>query len=149
MMLLATASILSFGFAAQYWYIVGLYFIERYAVFALTMASSVGAALLLALRTGAAFKAGVVGAGAAIAIILGATLTYNLIGIDSASGFAAYLFGLSYVGLGNSYGPHTVSLYDLILGFFIAISATGLVTLDWLRADELAAPRRPGNRSRS
>ncbi|MGI0140686.1 MAG: hypothetical protein ACREBT_06030 [Thermoplasmata archaeon] len=147
--MLATDSNLAHGFVGLDRYIVGSYFIEWYAVFALAMAAFVGGALLIATRSRAVFKAGVVGAGLAVAVLLGAILTYPLVGFDSASGFAAYLFGLSYRGPGDTFGPHIVYLYDLTLGAFSAIFATGLVMLGWARAGELPASREVGSGSLS
>lgn len=121
-------------------YFVGAFFIEWYAVLALAMASLVGGVLLVALRSRTMVKAGVVGAGLAIAVFLGAILTYSWVGFSSAAGVAAYLFGLSYVGPGNETGPHHPYLYPLILGVFIATFATGLVAAALDRRSQVSKP---------
>ncbi|MGI0055212.1 MAG: hypothetical protein ACREBZ_05815 [Thermoplasmata archaeon] len=110
-------------------YTAGPHFVEWYAVFLLVMASLVGGALLITLRSRSFFTTGVIGTGNAIASPLGRLSPPGWLDSTRHRGLAAYLFGLSYRGPGDTFGPRFGYLYDLILGAFITKFATGLIAL--------------------
>jgi hypothetical protein len=118
------------------------YYFHWYVILATAVADLAGAALLFALRSRSAVKAGVVGSGLLIALFVGVIVTYSQVGFSSATDFADYLFGITYSGGDVRY------LYDVLLGVYVATFfwGVGLLVRSYLAA---RAPRgeREGERS--
>ncbi len=106
------------------------YFLHWYVILLVTIATVVGGALLVLVRSRMSVKAGAVGSGLIVAIFLGDILTYGEVGngfFKSPSSFANYLFGVSY------YGGDIRFLYDAMLGVYIAAFIAGIVLLSTTR----------------
>ncbi len=114
------------------------YFLHWYVILVVTIATVVGGALLVLVRSRMSVKAGVVGSGVIVAIFLGDILTYGQVGngfFKSPSSFADYLFGVSY------YGGDIRFLYDAMLAVYITAFIAGIVLLSTTRKSP--TPRAP------
>jgi len=116
------------------------YFSHWYAVLAMAAADLAGAGLLLAFRSRAAVKVGVVGSALLSVLLLGVVLTYQQVGFASAMDFANYLFGVTY------YGGDIRYLYDALLATDIGTCVVGVVGLVLTR--DLPAPAESNGNSR-
>ncbi|MCL4308170.1 MAG: hypothetical protein M1126_02225 [Candidatus Thermoplasmatota archaeon] len=116
------------------------YFLHWYVILLVTIATVVGGALLVLVRSRMSVKAGVVGSGLIVAIFLGDILTYGEVGngfFKSPSSFANYLFGVTY------YGGDIRFLYDAMLGVYIAAFIAGIVLLSTTRKNPASSAPTP------
>ena len=116
------------------------YFLHWYVILLVTIATVVGGALLVLVRSRMSVKAGVAGSGLIVAIFLGDILTYGEVGngfFKSPSSFANYLFGVTY------YGGDIRFLYDAMLGVYIAAFIAGIVLLSTTRKNPASSAPTP------
>ncbi len=99
------------------------YFLPWDVVLVTALADLVGAVLLRAVPSRRAIAAGVVGSGWLALVFVGDLFTYRSVGFATATGFAQYLFGITYHGGDVRY------LYDLVLVVYLAAFVFGAAAL--------------------
>jgi len=113
------------------------YYVHWYVVLGMAIIDLVGAGLLIAVRSRALVKVGVVGSGIFAVGLVAAVLTYAQVGFASPTDFANYLFGVTY------YSGYIRYLYDALLAAYVGTCALGGVGLALTRAEAVsgAAPQ--------